>query len=538
MGSLSRFARLPFVVAVACATTAASGAEFIPEHYKLPFVASMDHCIRCHSNPLPPTRDKNKAQSRVTLVESLRWLEDDYHSEAFKVLSTPRALAMAKLMNLETLEETVPEIDKDGKDVEVKRTSVVSVRCISCHSGHYTLEATKHGADAPPLVTNVVEEIRIDGVSCQACHGPADAWISDHEGLRRGTETWWKKSSGEKYEFGLRDVRDPRSRAGICLSCHVGDSREGKILTHDMYAAGHPPLPNFEIETFMASMPYHGKRIGEKMKDSQPEWYREQPAEQQAFYRTKSMLASAMTAVELQVRLAGDEARWAAKAAGTVEKNAAVAPHWPELALFNCAACHHELETASWRQTRGYAGAPGRPMLRSWPTALYRAAGGSLATLQPLREAFARQPFGNPFVVANAGEQVGRAVDGEIQAFLKRSLDRTAAVALISKICAIGQESPPEYDDARQLAWALRIICDDLTALDEKAISADQQAALTAANSWFDKHLSLSLPDRQEKRTPLAVNQRSLAAALDYHPAEFQTQLKSIAAAFAAPAKR
>ena len=32
----------------------------------------------------------------------------------------------------------------------------------------------------------------------------------------------------------------------MCLSCHLGNAREGRVVTHEMYAAGHPPLPGFE----------------------------------------------------------------------------------------------------------------------------------------------------------------------------------------------------------------------------------------------------------------------------------------------------
>jgi hypothetical protein len=36
---------------------------------------------------------------------------------------------------------------------------------------------------------------------------------------------------------------------------------------------------------------------------------------------------------------------------------------WPELATFDCYACHHSLQLPSWRQARGYTGTPGYPPL-------------------------------------------------------------------------------------------------------------------------------------------------------------------------------
>ena len=42
----------------------------------------------------------------------------------------------------------------------------------------------------------------------------------------------------------------------------------------------------------------------------------------------------------------------------------------PEMANYDCYACHHDLTSKSWRQERGYAGVPGRPTLHEWPPAL------------------------------------------------------------------------------------------------------------------------------------------------------------------------
>ena len=35
------------------------------------------------------------------------------------------------------------------------------------------------------------------------------------------------------------------------------------MVTHEMYAAGHPPLPGFEIATFCSQMPPHWESAAE-----------------------------------------------------------------------------------------------------------------------------------------------------------------------------------------------------------------------------------------------------------------------------------
>ena len=55
----------------------------------------------------------------------------------------------------------------------------------------------------------------------------------------------------------MRNLRDPVVRGDVCSSCHIGSAAEGKVVTHAMYAAGHPPLPNFELATFSRNLPQH-----------------------------------------------------------------------------------------------------------------------------------------------------------------------------------------------------------------------------------------------------------------------------------------
>ena len=43
-------------------------------------------------------------------------------------------------------------------------------------------------------------------------------------------------------------------------------------------------------------------------------------------------------------------------------------PNWPELALFDCSACHHDLKSPSWRQARNSnPKLLGRPQMSVWP---------------------------------------------------------------------------------------------------------------------------------------------------------------------------
>lgn len=469
--------------------------SFDPKYLSTPngaatFLDPQVSCYSCHQATDPNQAEMYRERGtlkRVTLVETARWRELDFHTQAAQALTTPRAKAMGELL---------------GYDV------AKSTQCLNCHSGHQKITAQ---TDRPPQLAAPREALVKHGVSCQACHGPAEKWWTAHTGAAEADADWWKKSSDEKHKLGLLDVRHPVTRAQVCLSCHLGSSSEGKILTHDMYAAGHPPLQNFEVEAFVAGMPYHGVLIEEKTK-SEPtahqDWHKAGD-----FYRTRSALTGGIVALRMQVQLMLDETAWLNAANEDAAKRGAAAapaevlgerhrPRWPELAHFNCASCHHELAADRAVPDRAGVGAPGRPMLRTWPTVLYEVAmvGSGLETaagepsgdaiLKPLENALGANPFGSQHTghaqVRRAAQIVADRLDRELAAFEARTIDRSAALKYLDAICAVGLSRPIEYEEARQLAWGATAIVAELKNAAATEAEKNQAARLETAVSDFD----------------------------------------------------
>ena len=123
--------------------------------------------------------------------------------------------------------------------------------CLTCHAIYMALPEANVAAKT--FYTD-------DGVSCEACHGWADKWYPRHSNRR----VWRELTAAAKEADGLYDMRDAHRRAERCSACHVGHAGEGKIVTHEMYAAGHPPLPGFEAASFCDMMPPHWEPRGEK----------------------------------------------------------------------------------------------------------------------------------------------------------------------------------------------------------------------------------------------------------------------------------
>ena len=162
-----------------------------------------------------------------------------------------------------------------------------------------------------------------DGVSCEACHGPAENYLKSHAVTGA--------SHSENVANGLTDLSNINTRATLCLSCHFGT--EDKTVNHTLYGAGHPRL-TFELDTFGILQPKH--------------WIVDADYE-----RRKGPYSPARTWLIGQLHHA--EAALEAIASPTRSKNG----NLPELSLFDCYSCHHTLSEGQWKK-RSYGGKPGR----------------------------------------------------------------------------------------------------------------------------------------------------------------------------------
>jgi hypothetical protein len=152
----------------------------------------------------------------------------------------------------------------------------------------------------------------IDGVSCEACHGPAEKWLAAH--VQPGA------THADNVKHGLFPANEPVAQARLCLSCHFGN--KDKFVTHRMMGAGHPRM-SFELDTFSQTQPPHfvvdadwQKRKGSH--DGVRVW----------------AIGQALAARELlDVLLDPKRSRDGL---------------FPELVVFDCHACHHPMSDVRW----------------------------------------------------------------------------------------------------------------------------------------------------------------------------------------------
>jgi hypothetical protein len=475
-------------------------------------------CIRCHTAPT----DDDVADGITRffdLTEYATWAEKDKHALAYRVLTNSRSRQMGRLLGIR------PETDAS---------------CLSCHAVNCDAGQCAEG-DAP--------KVQAKGVSCEACHGPASRWVDDHWHPNK-----WRKAltRDQKTAQGLVDLRDAVTRAELCLSCHLGNVQQGKVVTHEMFAAGHPPVSGFEVETFLHAMPRHWRPASD-----QPPEIRKQYADQQDFdkpeamYCTRMLTIGGLVALRNYAGLVGDNARRRLRSQGDVlaAKPAAPAAASIELAFYDCQACHHELTVDSWRQKRGYSGRPGRPAVRSWPIGLGKLAAAAcgerrsalLESLQKFYQAVDKQPFGVAQDLVAAADQL-KETTGEAIRFVKtQRFSEEQGIGVLKAICAAGSAELPDFETARQLGWTSLVVYDELPQkLHKKQIDEVLETIKT--------ELSLTIPSRAEEmpqkipRKPdgaagdgecvCVANKsvpQSLAAAARYDPLEFQGHCKKLA---------
>jgi hypothetical protein len=360
------------------------------------------------------------------------------------------------------------------------------VACLACHA--------VDRQPGTPLGEKTVAEFHVDdGVSCVSCHGMVSkSWRAEHP----NEDYQWrlKRPADKRSHYGQEDLRDPVTRAKKCLSCHVGSYAEGKVLTHEMYAAGHPPLPGFELTTFSDSQPKHWeyqKKIpylqGTQPKDKKVLPLAEGDAWELFHYRksenqqARTVILGAVVTFRQTLQLLHDAAAECDPvnpAAGKKGKDESL-----DLAQFDCYACHHDIGRSGPRPLRGPVGQPpGRPVMRPIPTELVRiglsecgnpAAAALLPALDPLladlNAAIGARPFGDPARVKSAACKLVQWADEALKVLSDAKTEFTLTVAqglrsrIASRLRAAPDQRPAlDYDAARQLVWAVHVINSEL----------------------------------------------------------------------------
>ena len=238
----------------------------------------------CHGS-ITPWKDAAVLQN-----EYVTWSRLDKHAKAYGVLSGERSRKIAQNLGL-------------------PRPANQSSLCLDCHANNVA-----------PASRGERFSLQ-DGVTCEACHGPAGRWITTHIEPH--------PSHQRNLDNGLYETGDAVERARLCLSCHFGNA--AKLVTHRLMGAGHPRL-SFELDTFSSIEPSHARP--EKMQDGVKLW------------AIGQALAVSQTMTILTNPERGRDGLF------------------PELVLFDCHACHHPMSDARWKPRTAFGASLGPGVAR------------------------------------------------------------------------------------------------------------------------------------------------------------------------------
>jgi hypothetical protein len=319
----------------------------------------------------------------------------------------------------------------------------------------------------------------------------------------------------------MTDLWDPVKRTEVCASCHVGNYKEKKIITHAMYAAGHPPLPSFEPANFSDFQPRHWQYIREKQPAQQA---RLQPFDKSNLEHAELVASSGPALLRATIKLFAGQAR----ANEDNPKGAA----WPDFARYDCRACHHELKSDAHAQDRAGPVAPGRPGESKWAHVLTRLGISVMSKTdkdaadqqkeyesldKAFREAVTAAPFGNRERVLATAEKLVNWADALINNRSNAPVDQQRAWKLLAQLCDETEKASPDYDSARQAAWAFRAIYYDLVPEEKKK---DRDPEIESILGQLERSLLLKLPSAKEQVAIEQTLSTRLEAAAQYNAAE------------------
>jgi hypothetical protein len=378
------------------------------------------------------------ASSRILQTEYSTWIAQDRHARAAEVLKNPVSVRMAKILGIGRAD--------------------TAQKCLVCHS-----LAVPQGRQA--------RTFEDEGVSCEACHGPASGWLGPHT-----TRGW---THAQSVQLGMYDTKDPVKRTEQCLTCHLGTA--DKYVDHEMIAAGHPDLV-FDLEAFSAAMPRHWR----------------ENTEQEPFRTVRTFAVGQL----VHARSALD--RLARRVKG---------PVWPEYAELECFACHHSLTRAedSWRQAEGYENRrPGNAPLNlsRWTTARHVLAAYDAAAAGELDGVMLKLAAAASRLRTDADEVAALASRG--REMLDRAIARAAA-------------APADAATARRVLHAIAGAAEDIAPRGERAA---EQAAMAMESLYA----SLARGEGQTDAVRGAFNElfQQFENPSGYEPRRFVAQVRKI----------
>jgi Cytochrome c554 and c-prime len=314
--------------------------------------------------------------------------------------------------------------------------------CLGCHADNVPIE---HRGNRFQID---------DGVGCEACHGGSEHYLGPHVS--------GKSTHAENVKLGLYPAEEPVARAKLCLSCHLGD--KDRLATHRIMGAGHPRI-SFELDTFTHIQPMHFK-LDKDYQERKGSWN-----------GLQVWAIGQLLSVEQYLDLI-QEAKH--QTTGLL----------PELAFFDCHACHRPMKSPHWAYRESSGLQPGNIHLNDANMLMLRSLLRHISPVQgeQLHRAMLQlhQAASGSFPYARKAASTMRPLLAEIRktVLLKQfATEDMRAIAIgLAKEGALGNYN--DYGAAEQVCMALGAITDALQTAG--ALSADKLGRMDSSLKEID----------------------------------------------------
>jgi hypothetical protein len=294
--------------------------------------------------------------------------------------------------------------------------------CLNCH------------ADNVPPARRGPQFQLSDGVGCEACHGGARNWLGIHiSGVGHAANL----------AAGMYPTDQPLARAERCLSCHVGDDK--RFVTHQIMGAGHPPM-GFELDTYTAIQPAHFRVDADYVeRKGRPN--------------------------DMQIWAVGQAVDIGKRMVEMLDPKNAPKGLQPELALFDCQACHHPTDQVQWRARVSTGLPPGRMRIYDATAVMLRViamrtAPDAATRLRDHLLALHRATTEDWAVVQREAAIVRQAADELVPLMARHDFTRDDAKALAAGVIQTGISGDDlDYSAAQQQTMALASILTSMKSL-------------------------------------------------------------------------
>jgi hypothetical protein len=483
---------LPGVMSILDSTPVAAAEPPHADPLSIPHGATsigVKECAACHSAPSPIYKALGVTRF-VRLIEAQEWLDRDKHAYAYQLVRqdlSPDELKKEERKSNRLSIEITSKLEWIARDGENKGDGNFERKCLTCHVGK---SATEHSATVD---ANLAVQF---GVQCESCHGPG----SEYTKLEHHQQVSWRtKTPEQKSELGMWDLSSPSTAAKVCLSCHLGNIDQSRFVTHEMYAAGHPVLPPFDLQVFLNAMPPHWQTLKEKSSFEERPKYIEahydiagntdeiQSAIKSSYDKTRRSMIGGLVANDLGIEL--------------IHQGAADAKTWGDYSIYNCMGCHQELKKNS-TQVRRESRTPGRPFPANWLTLDYpkmhtTSFDSHTALTREMLASFNTVPFGDVRRLTQLSENHLQSLADRFQdrrKMEKQVMSKKDVHEWLAFLNTSRQAALTDYWVAKQTAWMVCVAIDELVEHGELAIDV---VSLNRNELRQLLRLDLQLPQRQ-----------------------------------------